>query len=66
MRQPVYYKHHSPTLLDWLYQSGIYTAEEMMEYVRMGNITKEQFHDITRYDYDGLMESILKREKKEK
>lgn len=54
MYKPKYHKGYSYNLLKYLYEAGVYSRYDLMEYVDMGNITKEQFHDITRYYYDGL------------
>ena len=38
----------SKSLAKYLFQHGIYSIEEMKELVYQGQITKEEFYDITR------------------
>ena len=59
MRRVDFDKNISYNLIEYMYHSGVYNIEDMIIYVNMGNITKEQFHFITGYDYDGL-KSLLK------
>lgn len=36
------------------YNNGVYTLKELIEFVDKKIITKEEFHWITSYSYDGL------------
>ena len=60
MWQPTYDKHASYTMIEYWFEHGIYTAEQIMWYVDNGNITKDDFHFITGYNYDGLKSSLEK------
>ncbi len=62
MSEFVYKPHMTYTLLQYMYEHGIYTLEDLMQYVDNGNITKEQFHSITRMYYDGVKANIEKKE----
>ena len=39
------------------YKSGLYSLRAMIELVEKGWITKEEFHFITDYSYEGLKKS---------
>ena len=58
MREPRYDKNMSYDLIKCLFEYGVYSAKEVMWYVENGNITKDEFHFITSYNYDGLKESL--------
>ena len=45
-------------MIDFWFTHGIYTAAQIMWYVDNGNITKDEFHFITGYNYDGLKSSL--------
>ncbi len=59
MQQLIYDQFASYTTINYWFNHGVYTAEQIMWYVENKNITKEQFHLITGYNYDGL-KSLLK------
>ena len=44
-------------LVKYLHDSGCYSLHEVFELVEEGQITKEDFKDITRFNYDGVKES---------
>jgi len=39
------------------YEAGAYSLRAMIELVESGKLTKEEFHFITDYSYDGLKKS---------
>lgn len=39
------------------WHQGVYSLEDMINLVDSGKITKEDFFDITRYNYDGIIKS---------
>jgi len=39
----------------WIH--GIYSLKDMISFVKDGTLTKEDFFEITRYNYDGIMKS---------
>ena len=41
-------------LIKYKYEVGVYTLKYVFILVETGQITKEQFHEITRYDFDGV------------
>ena len=43
-------------IIKFKYDSGIYSLKYVFILVELGTITKEQFHYITTYDYDGVKE----------
>lgn len=53
MKKTYYDKQLSKEMIKWLYESGVYSLDDMVEYVKLGIITKDDFHLITRYNYDG-------------
>ena len=42
--------------IKYFYEMGVYTVENVIQYVKENIITKEQFHFITSYNYDGYCE----------
>ena len=44
----------SISLIAYKYRIGAYTLEDMIELVEKGFITKEDFFNITRYNFDGV------------
>ncbi|MBP3801368.1 MAG: XkdX family protein [Clostridia bacterium] len=42
--------------MKYLYETGVYTIKDVIQYVNENIITKEQFHFITSYNYDGYCE----------
>lgn len=43
--------------IKYFYEMGVYTVEDVIQYVKENIITKEQFHFITSYNYDGYREN---------
>ena len=41
-------------VIQWKYDRGIYSLRQVLDMVSALKITKEQFHSITSYNYDGL------------
>lgn len=41
-------------LIKYQWEMGCYSLEDMMVYVELKYITKEDFHTITGYNYDGV------------
>lgn len=41
-------------VIRWKYDHGIYTLRDVFDLVSFLVITKEQFHSITSFSYDGL------------
>lgn len=37
------------------WECGAYSLQKMVELVRVGAITKDEFHDITSFNYDGVV-----------
>lgn len=62
MKESKYNPNMTLTLLEYMYSHGIYTIQDVMEYVKRGKITKDEFHSITRLYYDGIMNSLEKKE----
>ena len=54
MRRVDFDKNMSYNLIEHMYHSGVYNIEDVIVYVNMGNITEEEFHSITGYDYNGM------------
>lgn len=53
-------KNMSYNLIKHMYHSGVCDVEDVIAYVEMGNITEEEFHSITGYNYNG-MKSLLRK-----
>ena len=49
-------KNMSLELLRFLWTSGSYSLNDMIDLVAEGQITDEEFFDITRYNYKGVTE----------
>lgn len=47
----------SQNLIDYKWECGIYTLDYMMMLVQKGILTKEDFFEITRFNYDGVKKS---------
>lgn len=43
--------------IKYLYETGVYTVEDVIQYVEKNIISKEQFHFITSYDFQGYCKS---------
>lgn len=56
MKQLQYDKNLSYGIIKYKYNTGVFDVEDILQYVEMGNITKDDFKDITRYNYDGYRE----------
>lgn len=41
-------------MLKYFYEMGVYSVEEMIKYVDDEIITKQEFHEITGYNYIGI------------
>lgn len=41
-------------LIEAKYCQGVYSIEDLMKFVDIKELTKEEFHSITSYSYDGL------------
>ena len=39
----------------WIH--GIYSLKDMIDFVKNGTLTKREFFEITRYNYDGIIKS---------
>ena len=46
-------KNISKDNIKWLFETGVYEIEDVIKYVEFKIITKDEFHSITSYDYDG-------------
>lgn len=46
----------SEHIIKFKYESGVYSLKYVFILVELGVITKDQFHYITTYDYDGVKE----------
>ena len=46
----------SYNLIRYKYEIGVYSLQKMVELVELGWITKEQFHQVTSYSYEGIKE----------
>lgn len=44
-------------LISYKYNIGALTIKDMVELVIDGYLTKEEFFDITRYNFDGIIET---------
>ena len=44
-------------LISYKYDIGALTLQDMVKLVKDGFITKEQFFEITRYSFDGVIET---------
>ena len=42
-------------LIKYYFESGVYNAKKVAEYVKNGTITEEQFHEITSLNFQGIM-----------
>lgn len=42
-------------LIRYKWESGVYRLKEMIELVKKEKITQQQFFDITRYNYNGVV-----------
>lgn len=62
MKETYFDEHMSYSLIKYMFDHGVYSAKDLLIYVDIGNITKDDFHRITRYDYDGY-KSLLEEEK---
>ena len=49
-------QQESYNLIRYKYEIGVYSLLKMLELVEIGWITKEQFHQITSYSYEGVKE----------
>lgn len=43
--------------IKYLYETGIYTVEDVIQYVKKNIISEEQFHFITSYSFQGYCKS---------
>lgn len=50
----------SKVIIKHKWDHGVYTLEDMINLVKNGNITKEEFFNITRYNYDGVINQTKK------
>lgn len=41
-------------LLKSMWEDGVYSLHQIFDMVKENRITKEEFHDITRYNYQGI------------
>lgn len=60
MKEPYFDKHMSYYLIKHMFECGVYSAKDLLTYVDMGNITKDEYHFITGYNYDGYKSSLEK------
>jgi hypothetical protein len=51
------FKDLSLGLIEHFWNSGSYTIKDMINLVLEGTITEEEFHDITRYSFKGIIEN---------
>ena len=54
MKQNIF---QSKNIIKHKWDCRVYTLDEMIDLVKKGNITKKEFFDITRYNYDGVMKN---------
>lgn len=47
-------KEYINTLIKYKWQTGVYRIQDMIELVKKEMINKEEFFNITRYNYDGV------------
>lgn len=47
-------------LIKYKYEMGVYTLKQMCEFVEKNYISKDEFHWITDYNYDGIKESGIR------
>ena len=47
----------SLSLIEYKWQQGVYTLQQMMRMVENHIITKDQFFELTRFYYDGVKKS---------
>lgn len=45
-------------LIEYKWNHGIYELKDMIELVKNQKITKQEFFDITRYNYDGVIKRL--------
>lgn len=50
------YKDLSIGLIEYLWTSGSYELKDMIKLVNEGIISEEEFHDITRYNFKGVID----------
>lgn len=60
MRRVDFDKNMSYNLIEHMYHSGVYNIKDVIAYVETGNITKEEFHSITGYNYNGVKSFLRK------
>ena len=41
-------------LIKYFYESGVFSVKEVANYVDIGELTEEEFHQITGYNFQGL------------
>ena len=41
-------------LIKYKWENGVYKIEDMIQFVKIGILNKQQFFEITRYDYYGI------------
>ena len=45
-------------LIEYKWNQGIYELKDMIELVKDQKLTKQEFFDITRYNYDGVTKKL--------
>jgi len=52
----------SYSLIKHMFECGVYSEKDLLTYVDIGNISKDEYHFITGYNYDGYKASITNKE----
>lgn len=47
----------SENIVEYKWSNGVYSLEDMIILVKYGQITPQQFFEITRYNYEGIMKN---------
>lgn len=47
-------KEYINTLIKYKWQTGVYKIQDMLKLVENGTINKQDFFEITRYNYNGI------------
>ena len=51
----------SQEIIDYKWQNAVYSLDYMINLVKENILTKEEFFEITRFNYDGLLKSQQKK-----
>lgn len=44
-------------LIQYKYKNGVYGLEDMIKFVKQEIISKQQFFEVTRYNFDGVIKN---------